>query len=57
MEVVMMKVMKAIVSGRAEQLFRSETLETNASRVLRGRSDTKRKIRAYPRTLDDCPAH
>lgn len=53
----MIEVMKAVVSERAEQLFRSETPETNASRVSRGRSDTKRKIRAYPRILDDCPEH
>lgn len=57
MEGVMIEVMKAVVSERTEQLFRSETPETNASRVSRGRSDTKRKIRAYPRILDDCPEH
>ena len=47
----MMEVMKVAVSGRAKQPFRSETLETNASRVLRGSGDTKRKSVLIPAPL------
>ena len=39
MEVVVIKVIKAVVIGRAAQLFRLETLRTNVSRtVLKNRS-------------------
>ena len=40
MKVVVIKVIKAVGIGRAEQLFRLETLGTNVSRtVLKSRSE------------------